>query len=78
MTLAALGDARLRARTPRSPDGGMIADFLVPADDPRELAQRLDRQPGVVEHGLFPPELVDCMIVARGGSTEVTRFPAGG
>lgn len=77
-TLAALGDARLRAHTPRSPDGGMIADFLGPVDDPRELAQRLDRQPGVVEHGLFPPELVDLVIVARGGSTEVTRFPAGG
>jgi ribose 5-phosphate isomerase A len=65
-TLAALGDARLRAHTPRSPDGGMIADFLGPVDDPRELAQRLDRQPGVVEHGLFPPELVDFMIVAAG------------
>jgi ribose 5-phosphate isomerase A len=77
-TLAALGDARLRAHTPRSPDGGMIADFLGPIDDPRELAQRLDQQPGVVDHGLFPPELVDHVIVARGGSTEVTRFPAGG
>ena len=77
-TLAALGDARLRAHTPRSPDGGMIADFLGLVDEPRELAQRLDRQPGVVEHGLFPPELVDLVIVARGGSTEVTRFPAGG
>jgi ribose 5-phosphate isomerase A len=65
-TLAALGDARLRAHTPCSPDGGMIADFLGPVDDPRELAQRLDRQPGVVEHGLFPPELVDFMIVAAG------------
>jgi len=77
-TLAALGDARLRAHTPRSPDGGMIADFLGLVDEPRELAQRLDRQPGVVEHGLFPPELVDLVIVARGGSTEVTLFPAGG
>jgi ribose 5-phosphate isomerase A len=56
----------------------MIADFLSLVDEPRELAQRLDRQPGVVEHGLFPPELVDLVIVARGGSTEVTRFPAGG
>jgi len=76
-TLATLGDAQLRAHTPRSPDGGMIADFLGPVDDPRELAQRFDRQPGVVEHGLFPPELVDFVIVARGGNTEVTRFPAG-
>jgi ribose 5-phosphate isomerase A len=57
-TLAALGAARLRAHTPRSPDGGMIADFLGPVRDPRKLAQRLDQQPGVFEHGLFPPELV--------------------
>jgi ribose 5-phosphate isomerase A len=76
-TLAALGDAQLRAHIARSPDGGMIADFLGPVDDPCELAQRLDQQPGVVDHGLFPPELVDFVIVARGGSTEVTRFPAG-
>jgi ribose 5-phosphate isomerase A len=76
-TLATLGDAQLRVHTPRSPDGGMIADFLGPVDDPRELAQRLDQQPGVVEHGLFPPELVDLVIIARGGITEVTRLPAG-
>jgi ribose 5-phosphate isomerase len=56
----------------------MIADFLGLVDDPRELAQRLDQQSGVVEHGLFPPELVDLVIIARGGNTEVTRFPAGG
>jgi ribose 5-phosphate isomerase A len=55
----------------------MIADFRGPVGDPRVLAQRLDQQPGVVEHGLFPPELVDLVIVARGGSTQVTRFPAG-
>jgi ribose 5-phosphate isomerase A len=38
-TLAALGDARLRAHTPRSPDGGMIADFLGLVDELRELAK---------------------------------------
>jgi ribose 5-phosphate isomerase A len=71
-TLAAIGNTRLRAHTPRSPDGGIIADFYGPVDDPGELARRLDQQPGVVEHGLFPPELVDLVIVARGGITEVT------
>jgi ribose 5-phosphate isomerase A len=77
MTLAVIGTARLRAHTPPSPDGGIIADFLGRVDDPRKVAQRLDRQPGVIEHGLFPPELVDLVIVARDGSPEVTRFPPG-
>jgi ribose 5-phosphate isomerase A len=76
-TLAAIGNTRLRAHTPRSPDGGIIADFFGPVDDPRTLARRLDQQPGIVEHGLFPPELVDLVIVARGGNTEVTLFSHG-
>jgi ribose 5-phosphate isomerase A len=73
-TLAALGEAQLRAHTLPSPDGGLIADFLGPLDDPRELAHRFEQQPGVVEHGLFPPELVDLVIVGSGtGIVEVAR-----
>jgi ribose 5-phosphate isomerase A len=53
-TLAALGQAELRD-VPRSPDGGLIADYLGPIGDVRELAGRLSEQPGVVEHGLFAP-----------------------
>ena len=64
-TLAAIGEARLRPGTPPSPDGGLIADYLGPVDDLRELASRLDRTPGVVAHGLFPPETVDQVIVGR-------------
>jgi ribose 5-phosphate isomerase A len=64
-TLARLGAATLRD-APRSPDGGVIADLLVPFDDPRELASRLEADTGVVEHGLFPPELVSDVIVATG------------
>jgi ribose 5-phosphate isomerase A len=62
-TLAALGKARLRD-VPRSPDGGLIADYLGPVESPRELAARLSEMPGVVEHGLFPPEMVSSILIA--------------
>jgi ribose 5-phosphate isomerase A len=63
-TLAELGDARLREGPP-SPDGGLIADYLGPIHDPRRLAARLAETPGVVEHGLFAPELVSEILIAR-------------
>jgi ribose 5-phosphate isomerase A len=68
-TLRALGLAKLRD-VPPSPDGGAIADYLGPVDDPGELADRLAAIPGVVEHGLFPPFLVSEIIVARDGALE--------
>ena len=68
-TLRALGPVELRD-VPPSPDGGVIADFLGPVDDPGELADRLAAVPGVVEHGLFPPELVSEIIVGRGTRAE--------
>ena len=74
-TLASLGEARRRAGTPLSPDGGVIADYLGAFGDPAELARRLDAYPGVVEHGLFPPELVELVIVGRGNAAEVLRPP---
>jgi ribose 5-phosphate isomerase A len=68
-TLRALGAAELRDG-PRSPDGGVIADYVGPVDDPGELAERLAATPGVVEHGLFPPELVSEILVGRDGGVE--------
>jgi ribose 5-phosphate isomerase A len=68
-TLRALGVAEMRD-APRSPDGGVIADYLGPVDDPGELADRLAAIPGVIEHGLFPPSLVSEIIVGRNGSVE--------
>lgn len=68
-TLRALAPVELRD-VPRSPDGGVIADYLGPIDDPRALAARLSGTPGVVEHGLFPPELVADILVGRGGEVE--------
>jgi ribose 5-phosphate isomerase A len=66
-TLARLGTATLRD-VPPSPDGGLIADWHGELGDPRALAARLDATPGVVEHGLFPPELVAEVVVGRADS----------
>jgi ribose 5-phosphate isomerase A len=69
-TLARIGPAELREASV-TPDGGLIADYLGPVGEPAELAARLAATPGVVEHGLFPPELVAEVLVAR--DTEVIR-----
>ena len=68
-TLRTLGHAQLRD-VPPSPDGGLIADYLGPVDDPADLAERLASTPGIVEHGLFAPELVSEIIVGRAGGVE--------
>jgi ribose 5-phosphate isomerase A len=71
-TLRALGPAELRD-VPPSPDGGLIADYLGPVEDPADLADRLAAVPGVVEHGLFPPDLVSEILLARDGRVETIR-----
>src|SRR6202451_4293510 len=63
---------------PLSPDGGVIADYHGPVDDPAALAARLSSTPGVVEHGLFPPEMVATVLVGRGESAERTDYSPGG
>jgi ribose 5-phosphate isomerase A len=60
---------------PPSPDGGVIADYHGPADDPAALAAWLSATPGVVDHGLFPPEMVAVVLVGRGKSVERIDFP---
>ncbi len=65
-TLRALGEVTLRD-APRSPDGGVIADYHGPVTDPAELAAWLAAVPGVVDHGLFAPGLVTDVLIARGG-----------
>lgn len=72
-TLRRLGAVSLRD-APASPDGGVIADLTEPFADPRKLAARLAADPGVVEHGLFPPELVSEVVVATGARVEIRRF----
>jgi ribose 5-phosphate isomerase A len=73
-TLAAAGEARLR-EADESPDGNPIADYLGPIGDPAALAARLSALPGVVEHGLFAPELVSEFLIA--GEEGVERRAGG-
>jgi ribose 5-phosphate isomerase A len=68
-TLARLGTVQLRDAPP-SPDGGVIADFTGEVGTPGALAARLEAIPGVIEHGLFPPEMVTTIFVARGESVQ--------
>jgi ribose 5-phosphate isomerase A len=68
-TLAALPDLRLRD-APRSPDGGVLADWVGEVGTPGRLADLFEVTPGVIEHGLFPPALVSQVLVGRGESVE--------
>jgi ribose 5-phosphate isomerase A len=71
-TLRAVGAATLRDAPP-TPDGGVLADYAGGVDDPAGLAARLERVPGVVSHGLFPPSMVDIVLVARGDHVDAVR-----
>ena len=68
-TLRRLQPVALRD-VPRSPDGGVIADYLGEFDDPEALAAELAAAVGVVEHGLFPASLVSEVLVGRGEDVE--------
>lgn len=68
-TLKRLATVALRD-VPRSPDGGVIADFTGDFDDPQELAARLSSAVGVVDHGLFPAALVTDVLIGRGTEVE--------
>jgi ribose 5-phosphate isomerase A len=71
-TLERLGESvALRPDTPPSPDHGLIADYRgAMPDDPAELAARLEADPGVAAHGLFPPDMVSDLLVGRGGAVD--------
>lgn len=74
-TLARLGADVEPREAPRSPDGGVIADYRGPGlNDPAALAARLEADPGVAAHGLFPPDMVSDVFVARGGAVDRTSF----
>jgi ribose 5-phosphate isomerase A len=62
-TLVSLDGAMLRDAPP-SPDDNLLASYLGPIDDPRALAERLSSTPGVVDHGLFAPEMVSDILIA--------------
>lgn len=74
-TLARLGgDVKLRDAA-RSPDGGVIADYHGGGlEGPAALAARLESDPGVAAHGLFPPDMVSEVLIGRGGAVDRTSF----
>jgi ribose 5-phosphate isomerase A len=74
-TVERLGPVGIRDAPP-SPDGGVIADYLGTFTDPATLSAWLSGTTGVVEHGLFSPQLVTDVLVGRG--TEAERFATSG
>ena len=74
-TLHRLGEVRIRPGDP-SPDGGVIADWWGEVGDPAALARRLESEPGVAGHGLFPPSLVSDVVVAGPDGVEHRRLRA--
>lgn len=75
-TLERLGPEVELRDVPSSPDGGTIADYRGPIADPAELAARLEADPGVAAHGLFPPAMVSELFIGRGDSVERPRIRA--
>jgi ribose 5-phosphate isomerase A len=71
-TLRLLEPVALRSAPP-TPDGGLLADYLGPVEDPAELAARLSQTPGVVEHGFFPPELISEILIGTGSGIRTLR-----
>ncbi|HEY6781475.1 MAG TPA: ribose-5-phosphate isomerase RpiA [Thermoleophilaceae bacterium] len=69
-TLERLGSAVALRDVPASPDQGVIADYSGEIGDPAELAARLEADPGVAAHGLFPPDMVSAVLVGAGGTVE--------
>jgi ribose 5-phosphate isomerase A len=71
--LRGLGEVRPREGPP-TPDGGVLADYLGPVGEPAELAARLEADPGVAAHGLFPPSLAGEALIGRGDGVDRVEF----
>jgi ribose 5-phosphate isomerase A len=70
-TLERLGSSvELRDEFGLSPDEGFIADYRGEIGDPEKLAARLEADPGVAAHGLFPPDMVSAVLVGAEGTVE--------
>jgi ribose 5-phosphate isomerase A len=69
-TLARLGEAVKPREVPRSPDNGVIADYEGEVGDPAALSARLDADPGIAAHGLFPASMVSDVLIGRGDAVE--------
>lgn len=73
-TLARLGPEVELRDVPRSPDYGAIADYSGEIADPGALAARLEADPGIAAHGLFPPDMVSELLVGAGGAVTRSTF----
>jgi ribose 5-phosphate isomerase A len=69
-TLHRLGPGVELRDVPASPDGGVIADYRGAIGDPAELAIRIEADPGVAAHGLFPPDMVSEVLVGTGSAVD--------
>ncbi|HEY2334707.1 MAG TPA: ribose-5-phosphate isomerase RpiA [Solirubrobacterales bacterium] len=70
-TLKRLGSSvELREEAGLSPDDGFIADYRGEIGDPAALAARLEADPGVAAHGLFPADMVSAVLVGIEGAVE--------
>ena len=74
-TLRAVGAVTVRAGVPTTPEGGIIADYTGPLEDPAAVAGWLDQIPGVTGHGLFGPAMVHAVYV--GGRDQPLDPPPG-
>jgi ribose 5-phosphate isomerase A len=77
-TLERLGPEVELRDAPPSPDGGIIADYRGPIGDPAALAARLEADPGIAAHGLFPPDMVSEVLVGTGGAVDRLTPSRGG
>jgi len=73
-TLDRLGAEVELRDVPRSPDAGVIADYRGEITTPAALAARLEADPGVAAHGLFPPDMVSELLVGAAGAVARTTF----
>jgi len=69
-TLARLGPEVELRDVPRSPDDGVIADYRGEIGTPAALAARLEADPGISSHGLFPPAMVSEVLVGAGDAVD--------
>ncbi len=69
-TLERLGPEVELRDVPNSPDDGLIADYRGEIGDPAALAARLEADPGVAAHGLFPADMVSAVLVGAEGTVE--------
>jgi ribose 5-phosphate isomerase A len=69
-TLRRVAPTTLR-EVPKSPDGGVIADFRGEVGDPAMLSELFGATPGIIEHGIFPCDLVHSILIGRGRDVEM-------